>query len=194
VIRALVVGTPSAIPAALFQACRSGFRRHRAVLPHPGNHTGAIEFACLKARMRIVTSHSHPCRQNDDRIGRDCLSRRDDECIAQQNRSQEHAKAGVRDGSCRHPEGVRERSNGVALLVDLAAEPPPNNRIRTGDSLRPRFWESPPAFGTLTRVRSRRASPCLPGVSPSLGRLVDLRFGRPIAARGNATETVVFSS
>jgi hypothetical protein len=41
-------------PPALFQAQMSlGRRRHRAVLPHLGNHTAAIEFGCLKAGMRI---------------------------------------------------------------------------------------------------------------------------------------------
>jgi hypothetical protein len=29
--------------------------RHRAVLPHLGNRTGAIEFGCLKAGVRILT-------------------------------------------------------------------------------------------------------------------------------------------
>jgi hypothetical protein len=45
-------------------------RRHRAVLPHLGNHTAAIEFGCLKAAMRRRYRNRTMVVKNDRRIGR----------------------------------------------------------------------------------------------------------------------------
>jgi hypothetical protein len=61
---------------------RWGLRRHRAVLPHQGNHSEAIEFGCLKADWRL---NSTMMIKMLIRIGRgsDCLSCRNDARVRQ---------------------------------------------------------------------------------------------------------------